>query len=93
MAFHYFIFLPPLHMWFFTFYRYFLKRETQFNQRVVVKVLNSAPFFIILLNLTFPSASFLVGLWRAVLKRGLFYYLLSKNSAGKGVLLGYGMRW
>lgn len=74
-------------MWSFTFYRYFLKRKTQFNQRVVLKVLNSAPLLTILLNLTFPSASFLVWSLESCLKtRALLLFIVKELCWERGTI-------
>lgn len=71
----------------------FWKEKTQFNQNVVLRVFTVAPPFYhsVEFNLSF-SIFFLVWSLESCLKVRALVSLL-KNSAGKGMLLGYGIRW
>lgn len=69
------------------------QKNTQFNRKVVLKMcLQCTPFLSFCWVLPFLQHHFGFGLWRAVLKWGLLFLLL-KNSAGEGVLLGCGIKW
>lgn len=93
MAFHCnFTFLPSLKKWSFTFYRYFLTEKIlSLIKKLFWKCLQFTPFLIILLSITFHSAIFfLVWSLESCLKMRALVFT-TKNSAGKGILLGYGI--
>lgn len=91
MAFHHnFIFLP-LKCGLLLFIGTFWKKKKNW-QKVVLKVcLQFIPFYFLeFKNLTFPSTSFLVWFMESCLKMKALVFTL--NSAGKGILHGYGMK-